>query len=73
MNVPCASTTSTTIGGTCSVNTSANAVQPGAIPDGGVSRAVVELAQIQVKDGGADGQAATSDNTPFAVEGVFVP
>jgi len=73
VNVSCASTTSTTIGGTCSVDTSANAVQPGAIPDGGVSRAVVELAQIQVKDGGADGQAATADNTLFAVEGVFVP
>jgi hypothetical protein len=73
VNVSCASTTSTTIGGTCTVDTSANAVQPGAIPDGGVSRAVVELAQIQVKDGGADGQAATADNTLFAVEGVFVP
>jgi hypothetical protein len=73
VNVSCASTTSTTIGGTCSVDTSANAVQPGAIPDGGVSRAVVELAQIKVADGGQDGQAATADNTPFAIEGVFVP
>jgi hypothetical protein len=26
-----------------------------------------------VRDGGADGVAATSGNTPFAVQGIFVP
>jgi hypothetical protein len=73
VNVPCANTTSTSTGGTCSVDTSANAVQPGAIPDGGIARAVVEFAQIKVNDGGADGQAATADNTLFEVEGIFIP
>jgi hypothetical protein len=36
-------------------------------------RAIWQLGQIQVRDGGADGVAATAGNTPFAVQGVFVP
>ena len=32
-----------------------------------------ELGQVQVADGGADGDAATEPNTIFAVQGVFVP
>jgi hypothetical protein len=73
VNVQCANTTDGTVGGTCFVDTSANAVQPGAIPDGGISRAVVELGQVQVSDGGQDGQVSTADNTPFEVQGVFIP
>jgi hypothetical protein len=34
---------------------------------------VIELAQLQVLDGGPDGETATEDNTVFAVPGVFVP
>ena len=36
-------------------------------------RAVWQLGQIQVLDGGPDGAAATADNSLFAVQGVFVP
>ena len=60
VNIPCSNTVSTQVGGTCSVDTSANAVAPGAIPDGGVSRAVIEVNQVQVMDGGQDGQVSTA-------------
>ena len=37
-------------------------------------RAIWQLGQVQVFDGGPDGTAATpSGNTLFAVQGVFVP
>jgi hypothetical protein len=70
--VQCTATASATIGSTCSVSTSFNAIVPGSVAAG--QRAVWELGQVQVDDGGADGQAGTrGDNTPFAVQGVFVP
>ena len=67
----CSSTASTTIGGTCVTNTTANAVVPGAVKDG--KRAVVEIQQVQVTDGGADGQVGTPPNTLFGVQGIFIP
>jgi hypothetical protein len=36
-------------------------------------RTIWQLGQIEVLDGGADGQASTNDNTVFARQGVFVP
>jgi hypothetical protein len=69
--VPCMATTSTTIGATCGINTSANATIPGAVKDG--KRAVIEVMQIQASDGGLDGLVSTTDNTLFAVQGVFIP
>ena len=69
--VPCAATSDTTIGATCAVNTSADAVTPGVIKEG--MRAIWQLGQVQVFDGGADGQASTTPNTVFATQGVFVP
>jgi hypothetical protein len=44
---------------------------PGAITAG--KRSVWELGQVQVFDGGADGDVTTADNSVFAVQGVFVP
>jgi hypothetical protein len=45
---------------------------PGSVVAG--KRATWELGQVAVDDGGADGDADTAgDNTPFAVQGVFVP
>jgi acyl-homoserine-lactone acylase len=59
-------------GGACSVNTTANAVVPGAVTDG--QRAIVQLGQIRVNDGGPDGVVATADaNQQFAVQGIFIP
>jgi hypothetical protein len=71
VTVPCASTPETTRGGSCSVSTSFDAVMPGAVLEG--RRAIWELGQIQVLDGGPDGAAATGGNSLFAVQGVFVP
>ena len=36
-------------------------------------RAVWDLGQVEVFDGGTDGLAATDDNSLFAVQGVYVP
>ncbi len=69
--VPCAATADTAVGATCSVVTSADAVTPGVIKEG--MRAIWQLGQVQVFDGGADGQASTTPNTLFATQGVFVP
>ena len=64
-------TASTAIGGTCTANTSANATVPGAVKDG--KRALVEIGQIQISDGGPDGLVGTSPNTLFGVQGIFIP
>jgi serine protease AprX len=69
--VPCVATASTGPGSDCTVGTSVDAVAPGAVVEG--ARSVWQLDQIQVYDGGADGLPGTGDNTPFAVQGVFVP
>ena len=74
MNTNRPATSDTALGGTCTINTSANAVQPGIFPQGPVpKRAVVELGQVQVFDGGASGTAGASDATLFEDQGVFVP
>src|SRR5207249_324671 len=72
VTVPCAATADTTVGSTCSVSTSANAVVPNAVVAG--RRSVWQLGQVLVYDGGADGVASTTgDNTLFMDEGIFIP
>ena len=71
VNGTCVNTTATTVGGTCTVNTTANGVVPGSVKDN--QRGIVEIGQLQVSDGGADGQVSTADNTLFAVQGIFIP
>jgi hypothetical protein len=68
---PCTATSSTSIGSTCNITTSANGVVPGSVKDG--KRAVVEIQQVQVSDGGPDGVVATTPNTLFSVQGIFIP
>ena len=58
-------------GSECSVDTTADAVVPGIIDEG--ARAVLQLGQVTVADGGPDGLAATEPNGVFAVQGIFVP
>jgi hypothetical protein len=71
-NVPCVATGSTTVGATCSANTTADALVPGTILEN--RRSIWELGQIQVFDAGPDGNINTSaDNTVFLREGVFTP
>jgi hypothetical protein len=66
----CANTANTAIGGFCSANTSANATVAGSVKDG--KRAVVEVGQVQINDGGPDGVIGGTD-TLFAVQGIFIP
>ena len=44
---------------------------PGTIVEG--KRAIWQIGQVRVNDGGADGEASSDDNTPFLTQGVFVP
>ena len=67
----CAATADTAIGGTCIVSTSANTVVPGAVKD--TKRAIVEISQIQITDGGPDGLNGTTPNSLFGVQGIFIP
>jgi hypothetical protein len=67
----CTATASTAVGGLCAITTTANAVVPGAVKD--TKRAIVEVGQIQIFDGGADGVAASDPNTLFEVQGIFIP
>jgi hypothetical protein len=70
--VPCAATGDTTVGSTCSVDTTADAViGAGAVQEG--VRTIWQLGQVRINDGGADGVASTTPNSLFMVQGVFVP
>jgi hypothetical protein len=68
----CASSVSTSTGGTCSLSTSADAIIPGSVPEG--ERAIWEQGQVEVWDGGPDGAVATTTgDSVFLREGIFVP
>jgi hypothetical protein len=70
-NADCVNTASTGVGGTCSANTTLNAIVPGAFQDG--KRSNVEVQTVQVNDGGSSGVAGAPDSTRFETEGVFTP
>jgi hypothetical protein len=70
--VPCQPTIDTTIGSTCAVATTADAIQPGTVTEG--ARTTWQIGQVTLFDGGPDGVASTtSGNTPFETQGVFIP
>jgi hypothetical protein len=71
VQVPCAATASTAIGASCTVSTTLDAISPGTVLDG--KRAVWQIGQVEVLDGGSDGEATTTPNGRFAVQGIFVP
>jgi hypothetical protein len=73
-DVPCTTTLDTTVGSTCAVTTSVDAVlgDPAAILES--KRAIWQLTEIDVFDGGIDGVGSTTnDNTLFMKQGIFVP
>jgi len=71
-NIPCAVTGSTTVGSTCILNTTADALVPGTILEN--RRNLWQLGQIEVFDAGLDGNInTTGDNQPFLREGVYAP
>ncbi len=61
----------TAIGGTCSVLTSANGVVPGAVVPN--KRANVQISTIQIFDGGQSGVAEAPDATLFGEQGIVIP
>jgi Tol biopolymer transport system component len=68
----CTSTPSATVGSTCSIATSADAAVPGITPE--FKRAIWDIGQVEVYDGGADSDAdTTGDNTLFMTQGLFAP
>ena len=69
--VPCAATAATTVGSTCTLATTADAITPGIVPEG--KRAIWALGQVEVQDGGSDGVASTTPNSAFARQGLLVP
>jgi hypothetical protein len=75
VEVPCAETPDPAVGSTCSAATTVNALfpwQPPAVVER--KRAIWQLDQIAVWDGGEDGYLSSrDDNTVLAVQGVFVP
>jgi hypothetical protein len=72
VTVPCTTTTDPHVGSTCSVNTTADAVVGGGTIKES-RRSIWQLGQVRVNDGGADGVASTTPNSPFVTQGVLVP
>jgi Tol biopolymer transport system component len=74
-SVPCTATgppgIPNAIGSACASVTTANAVVPGFVKFG--QRQIIELGQMRVFDGGADGSAATAGNNLFQIQGIFNP
>ena len=71
--ITCAQTASTATGSTCNMSTSYNAFHPGLIKDGKRLNEEI-LGDMNVYDGGADGDANTlGDNTVFLRPGIFIP
>jgi hypothetical protein len=72
VTVPCTVTADTTIGSSCALTTTADAIAPGAVPEG--NRSIWALDKVEVYDGGPDGLASTTaGNTLFETQGVFAP
>jgi hypothetical protein len=67
----CAGTASDTIGATCTVDSSMNAIVPDAVRDG--KRAIFDVGQLVINDAGTDGNIDTPPNRAFLTQGVFAP
>ena len=69
--VQCVATADTTVGSNCNLTTSVDALTAGTIKES--KRAIYQYGQIEVHDGGPDGNVQTLDNDLFAVQGIYVP
>jgi acyl-homoserine-lactone acylase len=78
----CAATPGTSSGGSCSVNTTADALVPGMIAEG--KRALVSVSSVELLDAGPDGQitpsgltcppsCGTGDESVYLRQGIFAP
>jgi len=75
MPEPCTETADPSIGSQCGrMNFSMDAVVPGIVLNLEGKRAVWQMSQVRLYDGGADGDGETiGDNLLFATQGLFVP
>ncbi len=72
VTVQCTGTADASIGARCALDTSANAVVPGAVPSG--ARSLWEMGSLSVFDGGPDGDVDTAaGNALFLTQGLFAP
>ena len=71
LTIPCGGTPGPSTGGTCELTSTIDAVIPGAVREG--HRAIWQLNDTELFDGGPDGVASTSPNELFARQGVFIP
>jgi hypothetical protein len=69
--IPCSASLALTVGATCSLSSSFNAILPGSVIEG--KRATWQLDRTQIFDGGSSGVAGSSGATLFETEGLFVP
>ena len=70
--IPCTATGGTgNVGSNCTLNTSADAVLPGAVTE--IKRSIWEFGDVKVYDGGPDGQVSTPGNSLYLRQGLFVP
>jgi hypothetical protein len=61
-DLPCTATADTTVGSTCALSTTYDALVPGAVTE--ARRSIWALGQVQVRDSGG---------APFMRQGIFVP
>lgn len=67
----CITSASASLGSTCGVNTTANALVPGWVVAG--KKAVIEFGEVQLLDSGSDGTRGNSDDQRFATQGIYLP
>jgi hypothetical protein len=67
----CAATADPTIGSTCSVDTTANAVLTDVTKEN--KQAVVQIFRIRVADAGANGVRGDTDDRDFVMQGIYIP
>jgi hypothetical protein len=71
-DIPCTPDPAPNIGSDCSISTTADTLVPGTVTES--LRTIWQIGRVRVDDAGPDGNPdTTTDNTVFAVQGVFVP
>jgi glucose/arabinose dehydrogenase len=69
--VYCTPTIDSRVGSTCTANTTANAVMPGAIVES--KQMNIQVFRVHLNDAGVDGIAGNADDTLFEQEGLLIP
>jgi hypothetical protein len=69
--VSCAATADPTIGSTCSVNTTADAVVPNAVIEN--KNGVIQTFRLRIKDAGNNGVPGDTDDRDAFMQGIYIP